>query len=1059
MKSLLVLDKSRATVSGNKYTFQIPHGVNIRGYRVKEINIPSLSSNKVFNNVTVNGTLTNSALTTNTNNISTLQSQQQTNTGNIGDNTNNITTNTTSINSINAVISTDTERINAVTALTQAYSAADTTLNNTLTTALTTKLDTVLINTPYIIHVDSNNQNSYTADGSFIKPYKSLSGALNAKLTDNNTETYIFKLAPGEYVGAVSIDKTQANQSFTIEGSGKDVTIIKGSNNWDSNIGNVLYFRDFNEITLRNCTVQYGAYGFYPRNCEKVIIENVKFLNNGSEGTVNRHDLSGTQQEQAAYWASSSTSNGGACRIRNCEEVCIYNCEILLCARGLRIQDCGTTGKNSIVTGCKVYRTLESGIYLAAGSYNGTDGCENFLVSNNIVEDCFNNGLLCIGGKNNTFLSNNIIGSANAGIQSWHSLDLRIKSNSLFNCNKTVHNGVGAVNGDAFGNIVIDGNTNIGTGSYMAIVQNNSMIKCNQGGANSIIGIHIKSSAYPQASNKIIIDNNNTDATTKSNNPNNIPETSTSTAVTDPQTATNTTNIATNAANIATNTSNVATNTNNITTNSNNITTNTNNIANKQNALTFGNVTDQNVVVYSQNIKSYIDNNSSGGGDEIESRFDVVENGNISGAISLTKNDRHITWLKSRTLGEGGLGRYKLPNPADIEDGHTISFYGFAKSWGSPDEDNVNGGAIRIEPYSNQESFQTSNYEYYDTSITASSSFIVVQFLHRKVFYAHWDSTDSKWWVHVPNDFDLRNHDDRIEVLEAASGGALTGNDKSTSSGAKTLLELENTGTNGQVEFILADIDPSGDVQDHRYRYITQSNCVQFYSAFFQNHNNIVESLAYQIGKNGNISFHGASATTNANFNAANFMVRGTSRFFNTVQFDNVVTMNNNLNVAANKDITIDDVSVQTHFKYFASDDTTYQVTGNAYYQLPANYSKYIIVYGNGLESNSNNTYGVRIRLPVAQTIKDGTCVVIHSNHNFNTTSSSDVVFITWNSDGGEPSTRKIIENDAEHTIQDGDDFSGEMRVESFSNASGRGEITYTYVSSIDTWIYKRGSY
>jgi len=68
-----------------------------------------------------------------------------------------------------------------------------------------------------------------------------------------------------------------------------------------------------------------------------------------------------------------------------------------------------------------------------------------------------------------------------------------------------VHNGVGAAAGDAYGAIVIDGNSNIGAGTYMSVVQNNSMVACNQGGAGAIYGINIQQAgasagAYPQAS-------------------------------------------------------------------------------------------------------------------------------------------------------------------------------------------------------------------------------------------------------------------------------------------------------------------------------------------------------------------------------------------------------------------------------------------------------------------------------------------------------------------------------------------------------------------------------
>ena len=69
----------------------------------------------------------------------------------------------------------------------------------------------------------------------------------------------------------------------------------------------------------------------------------------------------------------------------------------------------------------KIYRVLESAIYLAAGSYTGTDGCTNFQITGNNVFEPYNN-ILVIGGKHNTVQGNNVVRSANAGIMQWHSL-------------------------------------------------------------------------------------------------------------------------------------------------------------------------------------------------------------------------------------------------------------------------------------------------------------------------------------------------------------------------------------------------------------------------------------------------------------------------------------------------------------------------------------------------------------------------------------------------------------------------------------------------------------
>ena len=161
-----------------------------------------------------------------------------------------------------------------------------------------------------------------------------------------------FKLGAGVYTGAISIDRTSATCGFTIEGSGADCTFVQAGTSFSAgSSSNVLYFRDFLDVTFKDFTVRFGAYGLYPRNCTSCTVQNVRFVYLGSDGTANRHDLSGTQAEQATFWASASTSNGGACRIRSCGAVHVQGCSVDLCARGLRIQDCGSTSAVSIVSG------------------------------------------------------------------------------------------------------------------------------------------------------------------------------------------------------------------------------------------------------------------------------------------------------------------------------------------------------------------------------------------------------------------------------------------------------------------------------------------------------------------------------------------------------------------------------------------------------------------------------------------------------------------------------------------------------------------------------------
>jgi hypothetical protein len=102
---------------------------------------------------------------------------------------------------------------------------------------------------------------SYTETGSVVTPYRSLSGAMAAKLTDASTDTVIFQLAPGDYVGTISIDQPVANQGFEIRGSGCDNTRIMGSAAWDATVSNVFYLRRFTSLVVKDCCIMHGAYG------------------------------------------------------------------------------------------------------------------------------------------------------------------------------------------------------------------------------------------------------------------------------------------------------------------------------------------------------------------------------------------------------------------------------------------------------------------------------------------------------------------------------------------------------------------------------------------------------------------------------------------------------------------------------------------------------------------------------------------------------------------------------------------------------------------------------
>ena len=379
------------------------------------------------------------------------------------------------------------------------------------TSARTTALSDLVssLATTYV-YCDASRTDSYTEDGSKTKPYKTLTAAFGL-ITDATTDDVVFCLAPGKYVGTVSVTKSSQNQNVTIIGSGIHCCFLQGTSLWNGSMtDSVLFLRKFNDVSVKNLTFENGSYGFYPRECRRVECENVRFRHLGASSDAGNFDFTKTQAERAAIWAGSETNSGGACRIRSCASVFVKDCEVFETLRGLRIQDCG----EGVVSNCQTNRTIESGIYLAAGSYTGTDGCNDFIITGCIVRNAFNNGYLVIGGKRNRLIGNVAQGCANAGVQLWHTLDCTVKSNTLQNCNQKNYNGIGN-NGDAKGQIVCDGNSNIGAGKFLAELTNNSVLQSNIGSAVELSAIALAAGAYPSESNRCYLSGNISDVKLK----------------------------------------------------------------------------------------------------------------------------------------------------------------------------------------------------------------------------------------------------------------------------------------------------------------------------------------------------------------------------------------------------------------------------------------------------------------------------------------------------------------------------------------------------------------
>ena len=369
------------------------------------------------------------------------------------------------------------------------------------------KLSTNITHTKYI---DATRTDTYVEDGSITRPYKTIQTALT---NFADTHTTVYHLNSGTYTCGISNSDTWNNKVEFIGISRESVILTSGTLTTDC-----FYLRNkTNGITFKNVTVETAQYGLYIRNSGMVRLINVKFNKCGSSGIEQNHNGSLTQTEQQSVWGGSETSNGGACRIRSCTNVEVLNCYVSYCLRGLRIQDC----VGGLITGVRTYKTLESGIYLAAGSYTGADGCSNIYVKNNVVEDAANNGILIVGGVNNTIEDNTIIKSWNSGVQGWSVLNLCINNNRLIGCNNKSFNGIGNT-GDACGQIALDGNSNIGSGAYIAHICNNIGTECGLGRLNISNNLYINMGTYPSESNRISNVNNISDCDVKMVNTNSI---------------------------------------------------------------------------------------------------------------------------------------------------------------------------------------------------------------------------------------------------------------------------------------------------------------------------------------------------------------------------------------------------------------------------------------------------------------------------------------------------------------------------------------------------------
>jgi len=288
----------------------------------------------------------------------------------------------------------------------------------------------------------------------------------------------------GTYTEQISITK-----AITLKGESEDGVVVRAHSNIPVQGDNTFTINaDGADITIEGMTIRNGDYGIYS-SAGNVNVLHVTFVHNGWDGTG--ISTNPTQTEMASLWANSHTTDGGALRVKgsNGSEFAYVTAYENL--RGIRYQD----SDSGNIHDCILHDNIESGIYLAAGSYCNTpddDGCTNTVVKNCESYNNMNNGLLSIGGKNNTLENNYVHDNWNSGVMLWCVGENMVENNDIIHNNLYKFNGVGAVSGDAQGGVwVASGVIKYPGSTFIAKILNNTIRDSQIGGITEKVGVHI----------------------------------------------------------------------------------------------------------------------------------------------------------------------------------------------------------------------------------------------------------------------------------------------------------------------------------------------------------------------------------------------------------------------------------------------------------------------------------------------------------------------------------------------------------------------------------------
>ena len=334
----------------------------------------------------------------------------------------------------------------------------------------------------------------------------------------DDPETLTVHLGSGTYAGGVSAINAVAGRRLRLCGRADSGATVLAS---ATAAADVVFLKNFAAVCVERVTLRGGAYGLHLQDCGAVRVANCAFRHCGSDGDAAMHGGAATPAQQAAYkWDSgdasaSHTSDGGALNVLGCVDVDVSDNAVSHCFRGLRLQDC-LRGR---VQGNRVFRTLDNGVYLAAGSGTGADGCEGVVVATNAVEEAGHHGLACVGGKGNVFRDNVVTASWAAGFGGRHLCNCDVVGNHFVGNNWKAHSGYAAA-GENYAQVYVAGHDGIdqtAAATHLVTVADNHFVRCGDGHVGSSRLLSVSAAAltanYPEAARRIVFGGNRFDCT------------------------------------------------------------------------------------------------------------------------------------------------------------------------------------------------------------------------------------------------------------------------------------------------------------------------------------------------------------------------------------------------------------------------------------------------------------------------------------------------------------------------------------------------------------------